>query len=273
MTEADLAAALRGHRILLAYGLLGELMQRFRRLGLDYMGRQLAWLQSLPGCTAQVIALPTAAPVQANAAALATAIVADPRPVLLIGHSKGGVEGLAALLQPEAAARCRGFLALQSPFLGSPLADAVAAARPLHGMAALAVRALKLGTGEGLRDLTTGARAAWMTQHEAALAALAARLPILTVATMVTPDCPPADRRVMPLVRWMERRAGPNDGLVPVASALLPGAMQVVLPGAHRALVSMAPGRDPVGRLGMLLGRLLSLPPPPPAPAPHPPPP
>lgn len=60
----------------------------------------------------------------------------------------------------------------------------------------------------------------------------------------------------LPLVRWMERRgAGPNDGLVPVASALLPGVRHVIVRGSHRNLVASGRGRGPVG----LLRRLLTL--------------
>jgi alpha-beta hydrolase superfamily lysophospholipase len=243
--------------VLLAYGLLGELMQRFAPLGIDYMGAQLAWLRDGLGLPAEVVALPTAAPVAANAARLAATIAGDSRPVLLVGHSKGGLEGLAALLDPAAAARCRAFVALQSPFLGSPVADALVAARLLHQAAGLALGALKLGSGEGLLDLTTAARGAWMAAHAAQVADLLARLPVLTAATGIGADCAPADRRYLPLARWVAARAGPNDGLVPVASALLPGTIQVVLPGAHRALVARGRGRDPVGLLRPLLGRVL----------------
>ncbi len=271
MTDADLAGALAGHRVLLAYGLLGELMQRFRPFGMDYMGTQLAWLRETLRLPAEVVKLPTAAPVAANAAKLAAVIAGDPRPALLIGHSKGGLEGLAALLDPAAAARCRAFLALQSPFRGSPVADAVIAARPLHIAAGFALEALKLGSGEGLRDLTTAAREAWMGAHAEPVAALLRQVPTLTAATQLDATCPPPDRRYLPLARWVAARSGPNDGLVPVSSALLPGAVHVVLGGAHRTLVAAGRGRDPVGQLRTLLGRLLSPPPPPPSPAPHPP--
>jgi hypothetical protein len=71
------------------------------------------------------------------------------------------------------------------------------------------------------------------------------------------------DRRYLPLAEWVERQGGGwNDGLVPVASALLPGARQEVLNGSHRALVSSGEGRDP---LGVLRRALLSLGPPSPA--------
>jgi hypothetical protein len=257
LTDGALAAALAGHRVLLAYGLLGEVMAGLRRFGIDYMGAQLDWLCNGLGLAASVVRLPTAAPVETNGARLAAELAADPRPALLITHSKGGLEALAALLHPEAAARCRGLLALQSPFLGSPVADALIRRRMLHRAAGGALEALKLGSGQGLLDLTTISRTTWMAEHAEAVAALLARIPVLTAATVLARNCPWPDRRYLPLAHWVERQAGPNDGLVPVSSALLPGAMQVVLPGAHRTLVAEARGRDPVGQLRSLLGRLL----------------
>ena len=256
--EATLAAALAGQRVLLAYGLMGEVMARFGpRVGLDYMGAQLDWLRRAICAETRVVPLPTGDPVARNAARLAEVLAGDERPALLIGHSKGGLESLAALMDPTARSRCRAFLALQSPFFGSPVADALVAARTLHRAAGMALQALKLGSGEGLRDLTTTVRRAWMAQHAAQIAALIARIPVLTAATRLDADCHPADRRYLPLVRWVEKRGGPNDGLVTVESALLPGAMHEVLPGAHRTLVARAPHRDPVAQLRTLLARVL----------------
>ncbi|MBX6375365.1 MAG: hypothetical protein IRZ13_14165 [Acetobacteraceae bacterium] len=279
--DAALAAALAGHRVLLAFGLLGEVVAALRPIGLDYMGEQADWLRGGLGLPAvSVVRLPTAAAVADNAVVLREALLSDPRPAVLVGHSKGGLDALAALLDPEAAARCRGFLALQSPFFGSPVADAVCGVRPVQRAADRALRLLRLGSGQGVRDLTTAARTAWMREHAAAVAALAGRLPLLCAATVVDAAARGPDRLYLPLARWMERQgAGPSDGLVPLASALLPGVPSVVLRGGHRALVGRAPGRDPVAILRRLLRQLLASAeaatatprPPPPSPAPHPP--
>lgn len=248
-------AALRGQRVLLAYGLLGEGMVR---LGLDYMAGQLRWLRD-QGAEAGVVALPTTARVADNAARLAAALRAEARPALLVAHSKGGLEALAALLDPEVSRHCRGLLTLQSPFYGSPVADAVLA-RPWlqRGLAAL-VRLAGLGAGEGLEDLSTAARHGWMQEHAAPIAALTARLPVLSIASAIGEEAVGPDRRYLALARWMESEGqGPNDGLVSVASALLPGARHRVLRAGHRGLVSAGRGRDPLGVLDRALAELLS---------------
>ena len=67
------------------------------------------------------------------------------------------------------------------------------------------------------------------------------------------------ERLHLAAAQWMEKRGhGPNDGLVPVASALIPGARHVILPGSHIATVSRGPGRDPVALMWAGLDTLFS---------------
>jgi hypothetical protein len=252
---------LAGRRVLLAYGLAGEAIARLAPVGFDYMGTQLAWLRAC-GAEAQVVPLPTAAAVEDNATLLAGAILASPAPCLLLSHSKGGLESLAALLRPGVAARCQAFLALQSPFLGSPVADALLGNAGFHGVARQLAQLLRVGSGAGLVDLTSAVRTAWMQERAPQIAALTASLPVLCIGTQVKRDSAVGpDRRYLPLAEWLEKRgAGANDGLVPVASALLPGARHWVLNASHRALVSAGEGRDPVGILRQALEALLAVP-------------
>lgn len=247
---------LAGRRVLLVYGLLGEVAASLRPVGLDYMHGDREWLER-QGAEASVVRLPTAAPVMANSARLATALLADPQPALIVAHSKGGLETLAALVHPEARARCSGFVALQSPFLGSPVADAVVARRPLAAASIALARMLRIGSGEGLRDLTTAARQAWMAAHARQLAEILKQVPTVCVATEITPNVRGRERLHLAAARWLEQQgAGPNDGLVPVSSALLPGARHLRASGSHIAGVSQGRGRDPVALLVHALAML-----------------
>lgn len=246
---------LAGQRVLIAYGLLGEVTAALRPIGIDYLGAQQAWLRAA-GARPEVVRVPTAAPVSDNALRLRAALLAEDRPALILAHSKGGLEALAALLEPAAAARCSGLIAFQSPFAGTPVADAVVGQQPLHGAAVAAFRLLRIGSGAGLLDLTTPVRAAWMARHETAVAALLARLPVVTAGTVVDATESARDRAYGIAARWLAQRAGPNDGLVPLASALLPGARHMVEPGGHVALVATGGGRDPIGALQRALALL-----------------
>jgi hypothetical protein len=256
LTEPDaaLAARLRGMRVLLCNGLFGEVIAG---LQMDYMSAQLTWLLRL-GVDASRIALPTAAPVAPNAARIAEAILARPAPCILVAHSKGGLEALSALLLPGIAARCRGFLALQSPFGGSPIADLALSYGPLRDLADRVLRLAQLGDGEGLADLTCVTRGAWMAAHAADIADLATRLPIASLAARLPAEPGWRDRAYQVLADWMAREGhGESDGLVPVASTILPGARHAVFEGGHRALVAGGPGRDPVALLRDELARFV----------------
>ena len=251
-----MTASLAGRRVLLVYGLLGEVAASMRRLGIDYMHGELDWLAA-EGADASVVNLPTAAPVMANAARLTTVLLSDPRPALIIAHSKGGLETLGALMNAEARAHCTGFIALQSPFLGSPVADAVVGAKPLASASMALARMLRIGSGEGLRDLTTQARHVWMTGHARQVAAALRQVPTVCVATAITPDVRGRERLHLAAARWLEKQGeGPNDGLVPVWSALLPGAHHLRTEGSHIAGVSRGAGRDPIALLKRALGMI-----------------
>jgi alpha-beta hydrolase superfamily lysophospholipase len=255
--DETLARRLDGHRVLLCFGLLGEVMAGLRPIGVDYMASQLDWLQAI-GVDAMRMKLPSAAPVARNAEAIAEAILGAPGRVILVAHSKGGLEALSALLMPGVADRCGGFLALQSPFRGSPVADLALGIGALREVSVRLVALAKLGDGEGLHDLTVAVRAPWMERHAAAIEALAARVPVTSLATDLTDQTSLGEHAYVPLSRWMRKMgAGPNDGLVPVASTILPGARHAVLAGGHRALVAGGAGRDPIGLLRRELAALL----------------
>lgn len=241
---------LAGQRILLVHGLMGEVMAALRPIGVDYMRGLADWLRA-EGAQAGVVKLPTAEPVIRNALALRAAIAAEPRPPLIIAHSKGGLEALAALMDPATADRCAGFIALQSPFLGSPIADLVTATPALDATATSLARLLQIGSGEGIRDLTTTRRMTWMTTHAKAIAALIDQLPILCVATTIPAHGTRGRDRAYALAdAWMRARGhGPGDGLVPLSSAIIPGARSLIGSGSHIACVSQGPGRDPVEML------------------------
>jgi hypothetical protein len=166
---------------------------------------------------------------------------------------------LEAVLDPSALPHTRALVTLQSPFRGSPIADAILHQEPIHALARSAAWVIGAGSGGGLIDLTTRSRAMWMEAHEAQIAALIERLPVVSLAAMIDSTAPPGpDRNFRPLARWIEQQGhGPNDGLVSVASALLPGARHIVLSAGHRGTVSTGRNRDPIGVLRQALERAL----------------
>jgi hypothetical protein len=253
--DVALAGWLAGRRALLCYGLMGDAVAR---LGLDYMDAHAEWLAA-QGARVEVLRVPTSNAIEANGAVLREALVAEEAGALVVAHSKGGVDALAGLVHPDAMARCAAFLAFQSPFLGTPVADVSVEAAPLMGIAKIALPLLGSGDAAGIHDLTTAAREAWMAAHAEAVAELTRRVRVVTIGTDFTPRLRLGrDTHLAPLALWLRERAGPNDGLVPVASALLPGARHLVESGSHVALIIRAADHAPEAALERALRAALA---------------
>lgn len=245
---------LKGRRFLLAPGLAGEVFRAMRPFGVDYMGAQADWLAA-QGALVEPLRAPSSSAVLANAGLIEAALRAAPATV--IAHSKGGLEALAALVRPGMIARCEGFIAFQSPFAGSPIADLLVSHAPLHRATRWLCARLGVGDGLGLHDLTTARRQAWLVENADGIAELCARVPVLAIASVLRERQAGPDRRYLPLARWLLAQGhGENDGLVTLASALLPGARHLVVEAGHRGLVASGPGRDPVGMLRRALALL-----------------
>jgi hypothetical protein len=252
---AALPAWLAGRRALLCYGLMGDAAQR---VGLDYMDAHAEWLAA-QGARVEVLRVPTSNAIEANGAVLRAALVAEDAGALVVAHSKGGVDALAGLVHEDAMARCAAFLAFQSPFLGTPLADVSVGAAPLMNIAKLALPLIGSGDAAGIHDLTTAARTAWMAAHAEGVARLVATVRVVTVGTDYTPRLRLGrDTHLAPLAMWLRERTGPNDGLVPTASALLPGARHLVEPGSHVALIVRGADHAPEAALQRALAAALA---------------
>jgi triacylglycerol lipase len=140
---------------------------------------------------------------------------------VVLGHSKGGVDAAATFsLYPEVRSGVRAFVAVQSPYAGTPVATDIANCPALSD-----VVTLMLGlTGEDPRavlDLTYEARRAFVGQHP-----YPKGIPTLCVATSRV------DWRsiVSATGLYVRKRYGvDSDGLVVPADAVIPGSRVVYL--------------------------------------------
>lgn len=221
-------AAARGMRFLLVPGLgwaLGDgqyfrpMLERFRALGLD-----VEFVATEP--------LGTAAE---NAGMVAAAVARSEKPVVLIGHSKGGVDLARALEDfPEVQRKTRKAVAIQSPYFGTPWADwfaprlwlmdaLVAAARLLRPGALRAFRVF--GRRETARELTRRRRGRLSRERLAVrepveLFSVASQVKRFTIADTL-------EWLKVDLLRILPKRG--SDGVVAVADAVLPGSRYAVL--------------------------------------------
>ncbi len=196
--------------VVLIHGLFG-----FDRIGVpgarvEYFRGIAAHLGTL-GCHAHAVRLPPARSVPARAEELVRAIEALPHDRLdLIAHSLGGLDARYALAHLGLARRVRSLVTIGTPHRGTPLADLVlkgplgwahgvlrAAGLPTEAVTWLGTEALERFNRE-VRDVP-GVRDA-------------------CVVGGMRRAGPPLPLPLVPAHAFLHRAAGPNDGLVPVAS-------------------------------------------------------
>lgn len=139
------------------------------------------------------------------------------RKVVLIGHSKGGVDIAAALaLFPDLRPAVHAVITIGAPFWGSALADAVIADPTGANLAAQVLRWLS-GDPEALLDMGRARRAAFNAAHP-----YPREVPTLSFASSAdSPSASPMWALVSHLLATVQQ---PNDGMVCTPDAMLPGA-------------------------------------------------
>lgn len=218
-----------------------------RRAG--YMAPNLLRLRSA-GLEAELVPTAAAGLAGENAAAVRAAVERSPRPVVIIAHSKGALDALAAFPQPPG--KVRALVALQAPYGGSPMAQWVLA----HPWV---LRLMRLGAF--LRRPLSG-----LPARQAECAAVLAELtPAARAACSAPPDAPGTELfslagRVAELSprrwrSWLRIRvlgllpARESDGTVTVAAAAVPGSRRAVVQGLGHLDSVLPLGRwDSAGR-------------------------
>ncbi|HEU4729322.1 MAG TPA: alpha/beta fold hydrolase, partial [Kofleriaceae bacterium] len=196
--------------VVLVHGLFG-----FDRIGIpgarfDYFRGIAKHLESL-GCHAHAVRLPAAASVPDRARELVSAIESLPHERIdLIAHSLGGLDARYALSHLGLARRVRSLVTVGTPHRGSPLAD-LALKGPLD-WARRIVSALGVPL-EALEWLSTDALAAFNAQ---VLDAPGVRYACVVGGMHREDSYVPL--ALVPAHAYLRRVAGPNDGIVPIAS-------------------------------------------------------
>ena len=109
-----------------------------------YFDEQITWLRA-KGLDAGIVKIESEAGIKYNANLVAAEIAKSSKPLLIISHSKGGLDTLEALIQrPDLRAKVRGLVSIQSPYYGTPIADWVLLHR--HSLSPAAAGALRFQT-------------------------------------------------------------------------------------------------------------------------------
>lgn len=174
--------------------------------------------------------------VENNAAALAHEIESiheeTGRSVIVFGHSKGGVDAAAALALYDERLRdkVRGFIAVQSPYGGSPIATDLLSEPLLESMPVFLERLVNAPKGDGprlvrpIQDLTYASRRAFLARHP-----IPAHYDVVSFTTATKS----AAAGLFPAASYISSRYGDSergldsDGLVAACDAQIPDAVVV----------------------------------------------
>lgn len=222
---------LRGYKLVVVPSYLSGLLIDAGELGLtDYLRAPIDALKA-DGIEAEIAPVDTEESVAENGRRLTAFIASSKRPVCIISHSKGGLDTLEFLLraEPQLRRQVACWVVLQSPFGGSPVADLIVGEDWTRGITEPVLRALG-GSGKSIDDLTVEVRTKYMNKHSQYIESIAKSFPIIVLATYLDGTRTPS-LHMAPTYHWMKDNGVKSDGLVPLSSALLPGARYVVIPG------------------------------------------
>ena len=256
---STLLPALRRFRLLFLPGFLADVILATDKKSLQkelrqhthlaqYFDEQMLWLNSFgKPPLMERLQLESEAVPEINAEHIEKVLLSDKRPVILFAHSKGGIDAVESLLdrqrgrlRRELLDRVRLLIAVQSPFFGSPAAGYLLANRLLRSVSRYTLESLG-GSQAALQSLTRRARCEYYNQNRGVLGRLTRALPVLCFASE-NPPGPQANNTFLMLRSSRDAMYDmgiPNDGLVPIESAILPGSYYVRTSGVDHAVPAM----------------------------------
>jgi len=207
-----------------------------QRIG-EYFDTQTQWLQD-EHISFVCADIESEAPVRQNAQKILP-YLAGPEPITIISHSKGCLDTLQALLDaPDTWKKVNGWIAIQGPFHGAPVADFVAS-RPLLRQAARVLLEAAKGELEGLTDMRSATRDTYLANNHDAIAALLEKIPTVCMASSISSKQLHHTFLGPTLLLTKLLTGEDNDGLVPASSATLQDAWTVTLDGVDHAMPVM----------------------------------
>jgi len=189
-----------------------------------YFADQIDWLHSIDVESTKV-AIRAGQSIAINGSIIAAAIRNSTKPVILITHSKGSVDALEALrTKPALQAKVRAWISLQGVFFGSPVADILLDGTLLNPVISDTILGFLGGTRQSAEDLTTNTALAYYRRHRIEISTVVRNVRSIAFASDLDGMGAARINTLLEIPHELMRRVGiPNDGLVPVDSAVLPG--------------------------------------------------
>ena len=206
---------LKQYNIMLVHGLMGEVGLKFTNLlnSFDKNQTLIAYLKDQKRALEQCGIEPEfasfkSASIDRSGTKIAEAIAKSDRPVVIVSHSKGGIDTLDALIKLQKKGllgKVAGWVSIQGCFYGTPDADKYENNKIKQTLVHITVKCLG-ANWDAVKDLTTTAGEAYQAKHREEVADVLSHVPTLCFAS------------------WLdkERFGEKSDGQVPPHSAILP---------------------------------------------------
>lgn len=159
---------------------------------------------------------------EVNAQIIANVIVDSPKKVLIYSHSKGGIDTLEALRQyPLLINKIRGWVSVQTPFWGAPVASGLSKNILIKDSSENIFKWMG-GDAKGMSSLTINDRVKYMEDSEIVklLSEINQKTKFINFATYKT-NTFGIDTSMELFRNYTTKKAGRNDGVVPVRSAIM----------------------------------------------------
>ncbi|MFA6435201.1 MAG: hypothetical protein WCW52_10945 [Elusimicrobiales bacterium] len=221
-----------------------------------YFEEQVNWLRA-NGLDAGIAHIESESGIARNAALIAVEIERSPKPVIILGHSKGGLDSLEALIgRPDLRGKVRGFISIQSPYYGTPIADYVLLGRHSLAPVSAAILTLMGGSLRSVQDMSVRHRRDYQYKNAAEIARITSAIPTISFGAWKDEEKGVRDTWLKPtrdiMLKWNGGRGIKNDGLVPVDSEMLPGADQIEVEGLDHLAPVINVGRPEMNRVNFI---------------------
>lgn len=183
---------------------------------------QLSWLSNL-GIDMQLATI-TSQNCDENASFLHKMILKSRKKVILITHSKGGLDVLHLLVNyPKIRGKIAGWLSLQTPYLGTPLIEFVQSTS-FKGRSIRWILEMSLGGIDSLTCILPDFRQLYLKENEDSIAEIYQKIPVINFSSWKKPSTITAGLSFFePFIRWFYKQDQEqyNDGLVSTKSSCL----------------------------------------------------
>ncbi|MFA6582943.1 MAG: hypothetical protein WCS77_01485 [Elusimicrobiaceae bacterium] len=228
ISDAELAAKVKPYTLLFVPGFLSDFQAA-------YFADQINWAKS-NGIDTLRVAIQSENSTAQNSRTVASAVRKSSKPVIMITHSKGGLDTLDMLIKyPDLRPKIKGWIAMQAPFFGSPVADRVYANPALNPMTHIMLEILGGNMGS-LNSLRVAVRTRYMSKNAASISSATADISVLCVVYWV---------KKTSAFSMLSSKDYKSDGVVPVESQKLPDKPFIEIEGAdHLTAIRSTPGTD-----------------------------